>query len=387
MYGDVSAGSRGCSAKDIPAYVVNATSESDVAAGINFAREHSLRLNVKNTGHGRSSIPGSLSIWTHFFRSKEWHDSFVPQGCNSTANSTQMALTIGSGIMDREAFEFAAEHNAVVVGGTDSTVGLMGWGGAGGHGYLTGEYGMGADNFLEATVVLPNGETIVANEYQNADVFWAIRGGGAGTWGVITSMTVKAYPMPKTTLGSLTLSARNGTSAKEWYKAVAHVFADYRRLRAAGLSGYITLSGPPLMMTNALFAYDMSTAAIEEILKPLTAWLEARNSTVEVTPSVTPFGTWIDFYHMFNLTEGAGGGEKTLSASRLLPAKSLMDEDAVAEMLLNAGPGVEKTDASIVVAVPFPGSTKAYNHRRQRKDPAAPSPEPPPAVPSQSTTD
>jgi hypothetical protein len=349
MYGDVSAGTRGCSAKDIPAYVVNATSVGDVQAGVNFAREHSLRLNVKNTGHGRSSIPGSLSIWTHFFGSKEWHDSFVPQGCNGTANATQMALTLGSGIMDREAFEFAAEHNAVVVGGTDSTVGLMGWGGAGGHGYLTGEYGMGADNFLEATVVLPNGKVIVANEYQNADVFWAIRGGGAGTWGVVTSVTVKAYPMPSTTLASVTLSARNGTSAKQWYKEVAQVFADYPRLRSAGLSGYITLSGPPLVMTNALFGYDMSTEAVQDALKPLIAWLQSRNSTVEATTQVDPHGKWIDFFHLFNLTEAAGGGDNKVSASRLLPAKSLMDVDAVAEMLLNAGPGVEKIDVSAVV--------------------------------------
>jgi hypothetical protein len=348
MYGDVSTGSRGCDSNDTPAYVVNATSVSDDQAGINFARKHSLRLNVKNTGHGRSSIPSSLSIWTHFFRSKEWHDSFVPQGCNGSANATQMALTLGSGIMDREAFLSAAEHNAVVVGGTDSTVGLVGWGGAGGHGYLTGEYGMGADNFLEATVVLPNGKVIVANEYQNEDVFWAIRGGGAGTWGVVTSVTVKAYPMPNTTLWSLTLSAQNGTTAEQWYKEVAHVFADYPRLRSAGLPGYITLSGAPLMMTNAITGFEMSTDAINDIIKPLTTLLDTRKSTVQVTSQVFPFGEWINFFNFLNLTEAVGGGQNKVSASRLLPAKSLMDVDAVAEMLLNASPGTEKTDVSFI---------------------------------------
>jgi len=250
--------------------------------------------------------------------------------------------------MDREAFEFAAEHSAVVVGGTDSTVGLVGWGGAGGHGYLTGVYGMGADNFLEATVVLPNGEVIVANEYQNEDVFWAIRGGGAGTWGVITSVTVKAYPMPNTTFWSLTLSARNGTTAEQWYKEVAHVFADYPRLKSHGLSGYITLSGPPMMMTNAISAFDMSTETINEIAKPLTEWLESRNSTIEVDSQVSPFGKWINFYHYFNLTQSVGGGKNKVSASRLLPAKSLLDVDGVAEMLLNAGPGIDKPDVSAI---------------------------------------
>lgn len=186
--GDPQAGARGCDPSSYPVYVINATSAEDVKAGVDFARENSVRLNVKNTGHGRSSIPGSLSIWTHYFREKTFHQSFQPVGSTNTSTGNgSMAITFGAGSMDREAFEFAAEHDAVVVGGTDSTVGLVGWGSAGGHGYLTGSYGMGADNFVQATVVTPAGQIVVANEYQNSDLFWAIRGGGGGTWGVITS--------------------------------------------------------------------------------------------------------------------------------------------------------------------------------------------------------
>ena len=51
---------------------------------------------------------------------------------------------------------------------------------------------MGADSFVETTVVTPQGDIIVANEYQNSDIFLAIRGGGGGTWGVITSITVNS---------------------------------------------------------------------------------------------------------------------------------------------------------------------------------------------------
>ncbi|PPJ59935.1 hypothetical protein CBER1_10680 [Cercospora berteroae] len=199
---------------------------SDVQAGVDFARRYSVKLNVKNTGHGRSSIPGSLSIWTHYFKKKEFHTNFVPQGANCSINRTSMAVTFGAGFFDREAFEFAAEHDAVVVGGTDSTVGLVGCAGAGGHGYLTGAYGMGADSFLEVTVVPPSGDIVVANEFQNADLFWAIGGGGAGTWGVVVSLTVKAHPMPSTAMWSLSLTAQNGTTASEWYK----VAAEKRRL-------------------------------------------------------------------------------------------------------------------------------------------------------------
>lgn len=318
---------------------MNASSIGDVQAGINFAREHSLRLNVKSTGHGKSSIPGSLSIWTHHFREKHLHEKFSPHGSNSTINDTQMAITFGAGVMDQEAFEFAAEYDAAVVGGTDSTVGLVGWGAAGGHGYLTAKYGMGADSFLQATVVTPSGNVIVANEHQNADVFWAMRGGGAGTWGVIVSVTLKAFPMPSTTFFSLTLSAQNGSSASNFYETVAHVLADYPRLRQNGVAGYITISGAPLIMTNALFVYDEPGSKIESLTKPLTNWLAARNSTVSVTAQAAPtIPRWIDFFHQFNLTESVGGGSTALSASRLLPTKSLTDVDSIAEFLEVHGP-------------------------------------------------
>lgn len=54
---------------------------------------------------------------------------------------------------------------------------------------------MGADNVMEATVVTPNGDLVTADECQNKDLFWAIRGGGGGTFGVILSLTVNTYPM------------------------------------------------------------------------------------------------------------------------------------------------------------------------------------------------
>lgn len=211
--GEPGAGERGCDASSYPVYVVNASSAEDVQAGVNFAREHSVRLSVKNTGHGRSSIPGSLSIWTHHFREKTFHSNFQAEGSRNSSNSS-MAITFGAGTMDREAFEFAAEHDAVVVGGTDGTVGLVGWGSAGGHGYLTGSYGMGADNFVQVTVVTPEGDIVAANEHQNADLFWAVGGGGGGTWGVITSLTVKAYPMPTAFMWSMSLEAGNGTNVR-----------------------------------------------------------------------------------------------------------------------------------------------------------------------------
>ncbi|GAB1209143.1 hypothetical protein APSETT445_007909 [Aspergillus pseudonomiae] len=90
-------------------------------------------------------------------------------------------------------------------------VGVVGWATGGGHGRATGNYGMGADNIIAAALVTPGGELVTANACQNKDLFWAIRGGGGGTFGVILSVTLKAYPMPSVTLVDLSISAKSGT--------------------------------------------------------------------------------------------------------------------------------------------------------------------------------
>jgi FAD/FMN-containing dehydrogenase len=58
------------------------------------------------------------------------------------------------------------------------------------------EYGLGADNMLEFKVITADGSLTVANAVSNPDLFWALRGGGAGTWGVVVEATMKAYPAP-----------------------------------------------------------------------------------------------------------------------------------------------------------------------------------------------
>lgn len=69
-----------------------------------------------------------------------------------------------------------------------------GWGQNGGYGPLTAQYGLGVDQWLEAKVVTADGELRVANNVSNQDLFWAIRGGGGGTFGIVVEATWKAYP-------------------------------------------------------------------------------------------------------------------------------------------------------------------------------------------------
>ena len=81
----------------------------------------------------------------------------------------------------------------MIVTGWATTVGVIGWSLGGGHGPLAPGYGLGVDNILEATIVLANTSVVTVNAKQNSDLYWALRGGGGSNWGIITSITVKAY--------------------------------------------------------------------------------------------------------------------------------------------------------------------------------------------------
>jgi len=84
----------------------------------------------------------------------------------------------------------------MIVTGWATTVGVIGWSLGGGHGPLAPGYGLGVDNILEATIVLANATVLTVNANQNADLFWALRGGGGSNWGILTSITIKSYPIP-----------------------------------------------------------------------------------------------------------------------------------------------------------------------------------------------
>src|SRR5262249_13465840 len=109
------------------AYAVAADSPADVAAAVNFAREHGLRLVVKGTGHdylGRSNAPGSLLIWTHAMRQIQSHDAFVPKGCTRAGIP---AVSLGAGTRWLQAYQdVTIKHGRYVQGGGCTSVGAAG---------------------------------------------------------------------------------------------------------------------------------------------------------------------------------------------------------------------------------------------------------------------
>ncbi|KAI1757844.1 putative 6-hydroxy-D-nicotine oxidase [Xylaria castorea] len=181
-----------CRIGGFPSYSVNVSTVAQVQLAINFARNTNVRLVVKNTGHdflGKSVSAGALSIWTHNLKSLDYIEHYT--GCDYTGP----AMKLGAGVEVGELYAAADKYGVSAVGGECKGVGVVGgYIQGGGHSPLSSLYGLGADQVLSIDIVLPNGRFITADANHNADIFWAVCGGGGSTFGVVTNMIVKVHP-------------------------------------------------------------------------------------------------------------------------------------------------------------------------------------------------
>ena len=180
-------------------YAVAAESTADVVAAINFARTNHLRLVVKGGGHsyqGTSNAAGSLLVWTRRLRQIQLHDAFVGQGCTGK-QAPQHAVSLGAGCMWIDAYDaVTTKGGRYVQGGGCTTVGVAGLIQSGGFGSFSKAFGTAASNLLEAEVVTADGKVLIANACTNPDLFWALKGGGGGSFGVITRVTLRTFDLP-----------------------------------------------------------------------------------------------------------------------------------------------------------------------------------------------
>ncbi len=174
-----------------PALIARCRTTSDVAAAVNFGREQGHEISVRGGGHnvaGRAVTDGGLMI--DLAEMKE-----------VVVDPAAKTVTAQGGVTWAELNDAAHEHGLATTGGLISTTGIAGLTLGGGIGWLQAKFGMVIDNLLSAEVVLASGDVVTASEDGDPDLFWAIRGGG-GNFGVVTSLTYRAYPL-ETILGGI----------------------------------------------------------------------------------------------------------------------------------------------------------------------------------------
>lgn len=142
------------------------------------AHANALRLIVKSTGHdyqGRSTAPGSLSIWVHHLNSIQYRPgAFHLSGSGRSLDGNFVA--VGGGAQMGNIAAELVKYNQTIVSGQALTVSVGGYITGGGHSALSPTYGLAADNVVEMQVVLPSGEIVRANQDVNKDIYWAVLG-------------------------------------------------------------------------------------------------------------------------------------------------------------------------------------------------------------------
>ncbi|KAJ9655218.1 hypothetical protein H2201_008846 [Coniosporium apollinis] len=309
-----------------------------------WASQRHIRIAVKGTGHdlnGRSSGAYSISIWTRNFNTIEHNASW-----SLLNGEKENVLVVGSGTVWGDLYGAAAEQGRVVVGGGDATVGLGGFIQGGGHGPLTSTYGLATHQVLQATVITTEGRILVANDGQNQDLFWAVRGGGAGQYGVITEYVLKTHPPTElVTIGTLQIAPPTDSgnlSTNATWDAAATLLSSIPDLMDSGLAGvtilatgrramslYPSLKEPPsgVVMNQMFFGYNVTPAAMALLVDPVITHIRSHSnkSTLAITwAEPARYQNFTSFFKAISGTSNAAGGGGLMS-TRLLGRAELSE--------------------------------------------------------------
>jgi FAD/FMN-containing dehydrogenase len=250
-------------------YAVAARNANDIAAAVNFARENDLRLVVKGGGHsyqGTSNAPDSLLIWTRHMKDIEMHPDFVPQGCEHTLQP-QPAVTLGAGTIGMQAYQaVTTKGGKYVQGGGCTTVCLGGLVQSGGFGSYSKHFGTAAGSLLEAEVVTADGQIRIANACTNPDLFWALKGGGGGSFGVVSKMTLRVHDLPEFFgAANFTIKAMSDDAYRRLLREFVSFYHDHLFNDHWGEQAHVK---PDNTLEIAMTSYDLDPEQAKKVWQP-----------------------------------------------------------------------------------------------------------------------
>jgi FAD binding domain/Berberine and berberine like len=174
----------------LPTAVVLAAGVDDIQATIDYAVGHGIPLRARSGGHsyaGYSTVAGGIVLDLHNLRS-------------ISVNRGAGTATVGAGAQLIDVYAGLAKHGATIPAGSCPSVGVSGVTLGGGVGCAGRAFGLTMDNLKSARITTADGLTQTVSASSNPDLYWGIRGGGGGNFGVVSEFTYKVHPMPATAL-------------------------------------------------------------------------------------------------------------------------------------------------------------------------------------------
>jgi FAD binding domain/Berberine and berberine like len=256
------------------AYAVAARATADVVAAVTFARENNLRLVVKGGGHsyqGTSNAADALLIWTRRMNSVTLHDAFIGAGCGGQYGP-QQAVTVEAGALWGQVYDaVTTKAGRYVQGGGCLTVGVAGLIQSGGFGSFSKAYGLAAASLLEAEIVTADGAVRIANACTHPDLFWGIKGGGGGSLGVVTRLTLKTHELPA--FFGAVFATIKATSDAAFRRLIGRVLGFYSESLFNPHWGEQIAFRPGNILALAMVFQGLDQQQAEAIWRPFFDWL------------------------------------------------------------------------------------------------------------------
>lgn len=238
-----------------PAAVAYCSSPADVQACLAFAQRFRLPLTPRAGGHSYAGYSTTTGIVIDVTRMN-----------TVTANLQGKTATIGAGARLIDVYTTLAAQGLALPAGSCPTVGIAGLTLGGGVGVLDRKFGLTCDNLQSAQVVLADGRQVTCDASQNSDLFWALRGGGGGNFGVVTEFTFQVYPLSNLTLFTLQWPWANAADVvdawQNWGPQAPDEVWSSCLLEAPADKG-----NGPIVQINGV--YIGTTTAINGLLQPL----------------------------------------------------------------------------------------------------------------------
>ncbi|KAF7378506.1 Fad binding domain protein [Mycena sanguinolenta] len=277
-----------------------------------FVKQHNIRFVVKGTGHdymGRSTGTGAVSVWMHNLKDVTYIPHF------QSAHYTGPAFTVQPGVLGFDVATAAHNKGLVVVGGECTVSFAGGYIQGGGHSALSSYHGLAADQALEFEVVTTQGELVVASPTRNQDLYWALSGGGGGTYAIVWSVTVKAFQDLPVTIASINFTSE-GISQNTHWKAIDAYQASTPALTDAKVWGMAQYTAGTFML-NPVFGVNKSSSEVTALIQPLLDTLD--NLGINYVTATSTYSGYLDAYNTLAFLKDFTVAADILVGSRLLP--------------------------------------------------------------------
>jgi FAD/FMN-containing dehydrogenase len=308
-------------------YAVKVSNVAQIQLAVNMARSLNLRLVVRNTGHdynGRSVGKGALSIWTHGLKEIQYVENYTSPTYQGPV------FKVGAGVQGFELYAAADKYGVSAVAGICPTVGIFGgYSAGGGHSPLMQLFGVGSDQVVALEVVTANGHFVTATPSVNGDLYWALLGGGGGTFGIVTSAVVKVHRKVPVTVSQWTLMTSETVSADAFWEAFKFFYDSFPTYNAAKTYSYFSLMklapGAYMWTMAPFFATDMTIPQYEALVQPFVT--KCVSLGIQLSANTTYYDSFYPAYQAtFATLDYFVGGAGAVPGNRILTTENWATE-------------------------------------------------------------